>query len=1853
MPRATDPRRCERADVPTTAGGRRSIRAVLAAALVLFLLLAGERPLAAAGDDGPTVVVGTGNSLSGRVDVRHVGDADAPFVASMRRLSATAATRGLTVRVETSERLGDELPTAAILSSRWPPTDAADAAALVAWAQRGRGVLVLHGDPAAVAQRFPDLVVRRGEAAFTAIDPRTEITRAERESAFPVQTLSDARGIARVVVAATDADAAKLALPLLRHAIVRGGGVRHVPSAFVAVTASGDATGVTIEAPTCLPGEVVMDVLTVEGTQVLAPGPVRRIESADVPDGPGTIVRLRFRGEGVTDEVRIRLGDIEAGTLARATVVALEGPRAHLPAVFRVTAATSDGRPAAGCRIDASLGDAHADAATDATGTALVTFAADPSRRDRTLSLDVTVRGPRTERRIETDVRFLATAPGNVSRCVVQTDRPEYRPGGLVRLRVFALGEDDLPRPGADVALDVRDPRGRRVRAFVGRTDEFGVAAFEHPLAAPVTEGRHVAAVQVGTTEAETAFLVEERDRTPFDLRVDVPDRRAVAGQVLRGTVTASDWDGVPLADADVELTLTAVTPIQRRFSGSTAFEIAVPHGFAGQSPVLRVVVRHAGRALVSEVPLAAAQRAGATRLSAPDTVSPGQSLDVVVDAPQPGIVDIDLVGPGRLLASASVETVDGKARARLSVPDDALGAADLHVRRRGADSSDAASRPVTICRSPLIVDVDAPTDVRPGDEADARIRVRDSDGAPVPALLDVRGVDRAYAASAGTADCDPRTSRARMAAPVVLGWDDGRVEARVFALRCMRASADAIRRGQEAVAAGRTPDARTPWGTPVFVGRSGRSVVVVADGAATPSAICETAGAAAATTVAPAELLPVGTLRVASSAQPDTVLDEWFARHQSPDGSFHPVRFSDACRGLACGGAGPPEAHVAATALVTLVYLGAGETHQSGNYKETVRGALEWLVRQQRADGFIGDRAAPCAALGHVLAACALGEAWGMTQSARWEPAARQALAALAALQRPDGSFAEAGSREGSVILGTFAVTAWRSARMGALPVPAALGPRYLAWLDAHSDAATSAPSLSAEETALYPFGRTRGARIAAACALFSRILVAGERPDTPETRRAEAILLDDLPRWSVDDHPEDALGIWIGTMAMYQRGGAAWKRWSAAMESCLMGQQGVGDACSRGSWDAAPEEAGRLLTSAFACLSLEVFYRYGRVFGSKDGGGSDAEPLVRRDFPDLFASDLALPTDAAGASDLRIRIPDQITTWHLGVGAWDRQGRYGRGVRSIRSTLPLSVSANLPPRLFPGDVVRVPVGVRSTTDEGADVRLEVTVEGNLEILDGPAAAVHVDPGATAAAHVTVRATGAGRGTLRIAGAGGGHSDALELGTDVVRPRPPAAVSAPVAMGVPVSLGLAGATDARATLRCSPGVLGAARSSLAALIQRPTGCFEQTSATLYPAVLAARLLGVRRDDAHAAVLHEGWQRVLTFEAARGGFGLYPGHPPRSDLTALGVHLLLDMDPVVSVDPAVLDRAGRSLAAHLPDDPAQRILALGALRRLGVATDAAPPPFGRDPYLAALTLTQRLAVDDAAQAARALLVGTADRDSSGGAIWRSGAEGLFAGVTAGPVETTALAVEALARAGGEPELVLAGLRTLRRSMRFDGTWSTTRTTIAVLSALLAAAPTDATCRIDVSVGGRAPIQVPLAGDDVDVDLGAWSGKDSLVVRHEGTGQPWVTLWVAGTADARAVQPSPLTISVLWPVAPVVSGTAVEVSVDVRNVSGRRVTAPMVVMPVPAGLAVDRRRLEQLEGVAYAEVRSGEVRLYLADLADLADAGRVSVRVPFAAATPGTYATGAATTYPYYLPDEAASCEGAIVTVVPR
>ena len=81
-----------------------------------------------------------------------------------------------------------------------------------------------------------------------------------------------------------------------------------------------------------------------------------------------------------------------------------------------------------------------------------------------------------------------------------------------------------------------------------------------------------------------------------------------------------------------------------------------------------------------------------------------------------------------------------------------------------------------------------------------------------------------------------------------------------------------------------------------------------------------------------------------------------------------------------------------------------------------------------------------------------------------------------------------------------------------------------------------------------------------------------------------------------------------YYASLALFQYDGPSgnvWKQWNEPMKDALVkNQQTPSSGCKNGSWEPVGRwcgEGGRVYATAINALTLEVYYRYANVFGTK----------------------------------------------------------------------------------------------------------------------------------------------------------------------------------------------------------------------------------------------------------------------------------------------------------------------------------------------------------------------------------------------------------------------------------------------------------------------------------------------------------------------------------------------------------------------------------------------------------------------------------------------------------------------------
>jgi hypothetical protein len=323
-----------------------------------------------------------------------------------------------------------------------------------------------------------------------------------------------------------------------------------------------------------------------------------------------------------------------------------------------------------------------------------------------------------------------------------------------------------------------------------------------------------------------------------------------------------------------------------------------------------------------------------------------------------------------------------------------------------------------------------------------------------------------------------------------------------------------------------------------------------------------------------------------------------WLVAAQSRDGRWSANQFGagqeQMVLGQDRGGAGR-NADTGVSALALLAFLGAGHSHIQGEYRDTVRRGVDFLLRSQAADGSLfGDSTLYAQMYCHSMATFALAEAEAMSGDRRLEPAVVKAVNySLAAQNTGTGGWRYRPGDSGDTSQMGWQIMSLASAKRAGIRVPDQTWNRIDRFLRSvrrgnfgglASYRADSPASTSMTAESLY-------------CHLVLDEM-SGLRFAEPAADEATNQVLTSLPTGEKVN-----LYYWYyATLALHHRqqaseaAAAAWHTWNNALTDALLITQ-VTEGSESGSWDTNclwGGYGGRVYTTSLAAMCLEAYYRY-----------------------------------------------------------------------------------------------------------------------------------------------------------------------------------------------------------------------------------------------------------------------------------------------------------------------------------------------------------------------------------------------------------------------------------------------------------------------------------------------------------------------------------------------------------------------------------------------------------------------------------------------------------------------------------
>ena len=156
----------------------------------------------------------------------------------------------------------------------------------------------------------------------------------------------------------------------------------------------------------------------------------------------------------------------------------------------------------------------------------------------------------------------------------LETDKPIYKPGQDIRIRVLQLGPELKPLPG-EFTVEIKDSRGNKIFREQSTSDDFGMADISVPISSEPNLGIWKLTATAGEQTTETDVTVAEYTLPTYGIVVDIPKSWILANEPITGTVTAEYSFGKPVK-GEMEIVASRYVGTRKETTDLTRNTVAV-----------------------------------------------------------------------------------------------------------------------------------------------------------------------------------------------------------------------------------------------------------------------------------------------------------------------------------------------------------------------------------------------------------------------------------------------------------------------------------------------------------------------------------------------------------------------------------------------------------------------------------------------------------------------------------------------------------------------------------------------------------------------------------------------------------------------------------------------------------------------------------------------------------------------------------------------------------------------------------------------------------------------------------------------------------------------------------------------------------------------------------------------------------------------------------------------------------------------------------------------------------------------------------------------------------------------------
>lgn len=676
-------------------------------------------------------------------------------------------------------------------------------------------------------------------------------------------------------------------------------------------------------------------------------------------------------------------------------------------------------------------------------------------------------------------------------------------------------------------------------------------------------------------------------------------------------------------------------------------------------------------------------------------------------------------------------------------------------------------------------------------------------------------------------------------------------------------------------------------------------------------------------------------------------------------------------------------------------------------------------------------------------------------------------------------------------------------------------------------------------------------------------------------------------------------------------------------------------------------------------------------------------AADSLRNDFATTLYWNGNVTTDHTGKAKVEFTTNDLISSFKTTIEGFGDDGSIAHAEQTFTTNMPFTMDVKIPAEMVAGDKMMIPVFLKNSTANSLTGKFVVISPKQLNILS-KISEVQLAANESKVIYLeTVATNQIGEGKLEVKFTSATVNDAFSKNVKVV------------AKGFPANIALSGQDlnkefyinpvnivpgSMQATFTAYPSVMSELMSGIDAILREPYGCFEQTSSSNYPNIMALQYLKTMQVDnpvleARAKkLLDDGYKKLVAFETKEDGFEWFGASPAHEALTAYGLMEFEDMKGVYpGVDQKMIDRTAKLLIDKRDgnggfkknpraldsfggaDEDITNCYIVYALTEAGRGNEIEKEveaayrlaKKSNDPYMLALMANALFNMKDTKRAEELVSMLVNLQQEAGSwtgkkhSITRSTGQSL-------QIETTSLVAMALMKSQN-PNMasLVSAVKSLVDSRSGYGMFGSTQSTILALKALTQYAvfskKTDEAGMVEILVNGAVVGSKKYEkGEKENIvieGMGKYisEGKQKVEVRFAGckNALPYAMNVSYSTTLPESSKQCVVSLKTKLNAKSVKVGETLRLTSTLKNTTNEGQPMTMAIIGIPAGFSAQPWQLKELQEkgvIDFYEVIGSNIACYYRDLAP---GEEKQINLDLKAELPGEYDAPASSAYLYY------------------